>query len=134
MTRARARRTVGTACALMSATAMAGVVGLVGHGIDLGPTISRRLPLHSQALGGVALAAFVAVPMGATAVAGWRDSPRTGALAVLAGTALASWIVGQVAIIRTFSWMQPVCFGYGLAVASAGRALEGRTTAWKAAR
>jgi hypothetical protein len=54
----------------MSATAMAGVVGLVGHGIDLGPTISRRLPLRSQALGGVALAAFVAVPMGATAVAG----------------------------------------------------------------
>ena len=134
MTAARARRILGAACGLMSATAVAGVVGLVGHGIDLGPTIGRRLPLHSQALGGVALAGIVAVPMGAAAVAGWRDSPRTGGLAVLAGTALAGWIVSQVAIIRTFSWMQPVCFAYGVAVAGAGRALERVPTAEEEAR
>jgi hypothetical protein len=121
-----ARRALGMACGLMSATAVAGVVGLVGDGIDLGPTITARLPFHSQVVGGVALAGIVAVPMGAAAVAGWRRSARTGDLAVLAGMALGGWIVGQVAIIRTFSWMQPVCFAYGAAVAGAGQALRRR--------
>jgi hypothetical protein len=134
VTAAPGRRTLGAACGLMSATAVAGVVGLVGRGIDLGPTITGRMPLRSQALGGVALAGIVALPMGTAAVAGWRRSPRTGDLAVLAGTALAGWIVAQVAIIRTFSWMQPVCFAYGVAVAGAGRALEHRTTTGEAPR
>lgn len=128
------RRTLGVACGLMSATAVAGVVGLAGGGIDLGPTIRDRLPFHSQALGGAALAGIVAVPMGTAAVAGWRRSPRTGDLAVLAGSALAGWIVGQVAIIRTYFWLQPVCFGYGVAVAGAGLALRRRPTPGKTAR
>ena len=128
------RRALGVACGVMSATAVAGVVGLAGGGIDLGPTIRDRLPFHSEALGGAALAGIVALPMGAAAVAGWRCSPRTGDLAVLAGTALAGWIVGQVAIIRTYFWLQPVCFGYGLAVAGAGRTLRPRATSRKAAR
>jgi drug/metabolite transporter (DMT)-like permease len=129
-----ARRALGVACGLMSATAVAGVVGLVGDGIDLGPTITARLPFHSQVLGGVALAGIVAVPMGAAAVAGWRRSTRTGDFAVLAGTALGGWIVGQVAIIRTFSWMQPVCFAYGVAVAGAGQALRRRPARRQARR
>ena len=121
---ARGRRPLGVACGFMSAAAGAGVVGLVGGGIDLGPTIRERLPLHSQLVGGVALAGLVGAPMGAAAVAGWRRSSRTGDLAVLAGTALAGWIVGQVAIIRTYFWLQPVCLGYGVAVAGAGLALR----------
>jgi hypothetical protein len=121
-------RAVGVACGLMSATAAAGVVGLVGGGIDLGPTIRSRLPFQSQTLGGAALGGLVAVPMGAAAVAGWRGSARTGDLAVLAGTALAGWIIGQVAIIRTYFWLQPVCFGYGVAVAGAGLAVRRRPT------
>ncbi len=113
-------RPLAVACGAMSTTAAAGVVGLVGGGVDLGPTIRARLPAHSQVLGGVALGATVAVPMGLAAVAGWRRSPRTGDLAAVAGAALAGWIVGQVLIIRTFFWLQPVCFGYGLAVLAAG--------------
>ncbi len=120
------RRALGVACGLMSATAAAGVVGLVGGGIDLGPTIRRRLPRHSQGLGGAALAGIVGVPMGAAAVAGWRRSPRSGDLAVIAGTALAGWIVGQVAIIRTYFWLQPVCFAYGAGIAAAGLGLRRR--------
>ena len=123
---ASGRRSVGVACGLMSGLAAAGAVGLVGGGIDLGPTIRGRLPLHSEPLGGVALAGIVGVPMGAAAVAGWRRSPRTGDLAVLAGTALAGWIVGQVAIIRSYFWLQPVCFAYGVGVAGAGLALRRR--------
>jgi drug/metabolite transporter (DMT)-like permease len=131
---ASAERALGVACGLMSAAAAAGVVGLAGHGIDLGPTITRRLPFQSQVIGGTALGGIVAVPMAAAAVAGWRRAPRSGDLAVLAGTALAGWIVGQVAIIRTFSWLQPVCFGYGVAVAGAGLALRRRPTPREAAR
>lgn len=127
------RRALGVACGLMSATAAAGVVGLVGGGIDLGPTIRPRLPLHSQVLGGAALGGIVGVPMGVAAVAGWRRSPRTGDLAVVAGTALAGWIVGQVAIIRTYFWLQPVCFAYGAAVAGAGLALRRRSMPREAA-
>lgn len=117
-------RPLAVACGAMSATAAAGVVGLVGGGVDLGPTIRDRLPAHSQVLGGAALGATVAVPMGFAAVAGWRRSPRTGDLAALAGAALAGWIVGQVLIIRTYFWLQPVCFGYGLAVLAAGLRLR----------
>ena len=119
-------RTVGAACGLMCATAVAGVVGLVGGGIDLGPTITRRLPLHDARLGGAALAAIVAVPMGTAAVAGLRGSPRTGDLAVVAGGALVAWIAGQVSIIRTFSWLQPACLAYGVGVLGAGLALRRR--------
>jgi hypothetical protein len=120
------RRALGVACGVMSLAAGAGVVGLVGGGIDLGPTITDRLPLRSPRLGGAALGTIVAVPMGATAVAGWRRSSRTGDLAVLAGGALAGWIVGQVAIIRMFSWLQPTCLAYGLGVMGAGVALRRR--------
>jgi hypothetical protein len=118
----------------MSATAAAGVVGLAGGGIDLGPDIRARLPLHSQALGGLALAGIVGAPMAAAAVAGWRRSARTGDLAVVAGTALAGWIVGQVAIIRTYFWLQPVCFAYGAVVAVAGLALRRHPTPRERAR
>jgi hypothetical protein len=110
----------------MSVTAGAGVVGLVGGGIDLGPTIKGRLPAHSQVLGGLALGAVVAAPMAAAAVAGWRRSPRAGDLAAVAGAGLAGWIVAQVLIIRTYFWLQPVCFGYGLAVLAAGLRLRRR--------
>jgi len=66
------------------------------------------------------------VPMGTAAVAGLRGSPRTGDLAVVAGGALVAWIAGQVAIIRTFSWLQPACLAYGVGVLGAGLALRRR--------
>ena len=80
---AAGRRTVGAACGLMSAAAVAGAVGLAKGEIDLGPTITSRLPLHSPRLGGIALAGLVALPMGAAAVAGGRRSPRTGNLSLI---------------------------------------------------
>ena len=47
------------------------------------------------------------------AVAARRGPPWADAAVVLAGLALVGWIVGEVAFLRTFSWMQPVCAGYG---------------------
>jgi hypothetical protein len=97
----------------MCAAAVAGVIGLAGGALDLGATITARIPAASPVLGAVALGLVVAVPMGAAAVAGWRGSGRTAALASFAGTALIGWIAVEIAVIRTFSWLQPACAVYG---------------------
>jgi hypothetical protein len=41
-------------------------------------------------------------------------------VAGIAGLALIGWIVVEVAVIRTFSWLQPVCFLYGAGVLALG--------------
>jgi hypothetical protein len=104
----------------MALAAAAGVVGLAGGGIDFGPSITARLPWHSPAVAAAALGTVVAVPMAATAVAGWRRSRRTAEVAGIAGLALIGWIVVEVAVIRTFSWLQPVCFLYEAGVLALG--------------
>lgn len=106
-------RAVGAVAGGMCAAALAGVVGLAGGGLDLGPDINARVPAASPVLAAVALGLVVAVPTGAAAVAGWRRSRRTAALAGFAGTALIGWIAVEVAVIRTFSWLQPACALYG---------------------
>ena len=114
------RRQVALVCAGMSLAAVSGVVGLAGGGIDFGPTITGRLPWHSPALAAVALGLVVAAPMGTAAVLGWRRSPRTPDAAILAGLALIGWIVVETAVIRTVSWLQPVCLAYGGVVLTLG--------------
>lgn len=109
-------RDVAVVCGLMAVAAVAGVVGLAGGGMDLGRTLTARIPGASPVLGAVALGLVVALPMGATAVAGWQRSPWTADLAILAGAALIGWIAVEISFIRTFSWLQPVCAGYGAVV------------------
>jgi hypothetical protein len=108
----------------MSLAAVAGAIGLAGGGIDPGPEITSRIPAASPVLAGVALGVVVAVPMGATAVAGWRRSPWTADLAILAGGALVGWIAVEVAVIRSFSWLQPACAAYGAVVLALGLRLR----------
>ena len=116
-------------CGLMAVTAGAGAVGLIGGGLDHGATVTGRLPADSSQLAGVALAVVVGLPMTAAAVAGVRRSPAAADLTVLAGTALVGWITVQVAVIRTFSWLQPACLLYGSVVAVLGvLARRARTT------
>jgi hypothetical protein len=107
---------VGVTCGVMCAAALAGVVGLAGGGLDLGPEVTARIPARSPALGAVALGLVVAVPMGAAAAAGWRRSRWTPTLATFAGTALIGWIAVEITLIRTFSWLQPACAVYGAVV------------------
>jgi hypothetical protein len=104
----------------MALAAVAGVVGLAGGGINFGPAINAHLPWHSPAVGAAALAVVVAVPMAAAIVAGWQRSSRAGEAASIAGLALIGWIVVEIAVIRTFSWLQPVCLGYGAGVLALG--------------
>lgn len=105
------------ACSGMAVAGYAGVLGLVGGGIDFGPTITNRLPFDSPMLAGVALLLVVAIPMTAAGLAAWRNSPYCGNAAMAAGWLLIGWIVVEVAVIRTYSWMQPVCLAYGAVVA-----------------
>lgn len=104
----------------MAVAAAAGAVGLVGGGIDFGEPIHSRLPLGSYPLAGVALALLVAVPMGAAAVAAWRRDREAAKWAIVAGAVLVGWIAVEVAFIRTYSWMQPVCLAWGAAVLATG--------------
>lgn len=105
---------------LMAFCAYAGAVGLVGGGIDPGPAVTARLPFGSAALAGFALLLLVGVPMTVAAVTCWHGDPWAAVVLVGAGLALAGWIVVELLVIRTFSWLQPACFGYGLLLAWLG--------------
>jgi len=111
-------------CGLMTLAAAAGAIGLMTGLLDLGPAISDRLPFGSPVLAGAALGLVVAVPMALTAVAGLRGARETAVLAVAAGAALMGWIVVEVLVIRSFSWLQPFCLGYGAVVLALGLLLR----------
>ncbi|QQQ80182.1 hypothetical protein IOD16_18420 [Saccharothrix sp. 6-C] len=100
--------------------AIAGGFGFLGGGIDMGSTITGRFPLHSPVLAGIALLAVVDVPMTAAVVLALRRDRRWSVAAMAAGLVLVGWIVVQVAVIRTFSWMQPASVVAGVVVFVAG--------------
>jgi hypothetical protein len=70
---------------LIALSAYAGVVGLLGGGISFGETIDARLPFGSLILAGLALLAFVAVPMTIAAVAAAKDARRSADLVFAGG-------------------------------------------------
>ena len=96
----------------VAVSAYGGAVGLIGGWLRLGSSITARLPLHSPAFAGIALACVVAVPATVVAVLAWRRHPRDRDAATLAGVLLVGWIVVEVAVVRQFSALQVV---YGLA-------------------
>ncbi len=108
-------------CALMGLTATTGAGVLASGGLDLGIRVRDRLPWDSPVLAGTALFVLVGLPMLVAAVAGARGRPSTGDLTTLAGALLAGWIVGQVVVLATFSWLQPLCLFYGAVVVVLGR-------------
>ncbi|MCR8897472.1 GNAT family N-acetyltransferase [Gordonia sp. GONU] len=122
----------GAAVLLTSLTALfafAGAVGLIGGGTDFGETINSRLPLDSPVLAGVALAVFVGVPM---SVAAWllyrKSDTRAVWVSVVAGGWLIGWIIIQLLVIRTYSFMQAACVGIGVALIALGGAIRSRVT------
>lgn len=117
----------------MSLAAVSGVIGLAVGAIDFGPEITARMPGASPVSGAAALGVVVALPMGAAAAAGWRRSPRTADLAIVAGAALIGWIAVEVAFIRAFSWLQPACALYGAVVVGLGVLLRRSDDAQRAA-
>jgi hypothetical protein len=96
--------------------AWAGAAGLLVGVIDFCPEITSRLPFHRPVFAGIALAAVVAVPMTWTAWLCLHDRPLWRTVGAVAGTLLFGWIVVQLALIQTFSWLQPIMGFAGLAV------------------
>ncbi|MBB5916740.1 hypothetical protein BJY24_005652 [Nocardia transvalensis] len=100
--------------------AMAGAVGLLCGGADLGATVTARLPWHSPGLAGVLLALVIGAPMALTAAAVVRRDGRSDRAAVLSGALLIGWTAVQPAIIGQFSRLQPVFGLLGVAVVALG--------------
>jgi hypothetical protein len=55
------------------------------------------------------------------AIVAFNDDRRTGPMAVLVGSMLVLWIVGQALVIQTFSAFQPICLVVGAWFVVAGR-------------
>jgi hypothetical protein len=88
-------------------TAYGGAVGLIGGWVSFGPAIDARLPLGSLVLAGVALMAFVAVPMTVAAIAAARGMARASDMIFAAGLLLVAWIAIELVFIKTYSWFHP---------------------------
>jgi Ca2+/Na+ antiporter len=109
------------AAAGMAVAAWAGAIGLATGLLDLTAPIERRLPFSSPVFGGVALALVVAMPCTATAWFARGGDERTAAIGELAGSMLIVWIAVEVAFIRSFSPLQPICAGIGVLIVVLGK-------------
>lgn len=114
------RRALAIGMGAVAVGAAAGAAGLATASLDLGATIVRRLPFQSTVVAAVALLAIVALPMAWGAVESWLGRRRANVLAVVAGALLVGWIVVELAVIRAFSWLQPMFLFAGAAIAFAG--------------
>ncbi|HEX5116904.1 MAG TPA: hypothetical protein VFW65_17065 [Pseudonocardiaceae bacterium] len=105
---------------ITAVSAVAGGVGLATGTVDMGATITARLPWHSTVLAGMALLVVVAVPMAwACFLAAW-NRPGQDVAVITAGALLVGWIAVEVAVIREFSWLQAVFAVIGLVVLLTG--------------
>ncbi|MFJ5993135.1 hypothetical protein [Lentzea sp. NPDC092896] len=102
--------------AAIAVSAWAGVAGLGTGTVELGPVVTARLPFHSSTVAATALSLVVALPMSLAAWLCGANRPQWRFAAAGAGALLVGWILVQVTIIRTFSWLQPVMALAGLAV------------------
>jgi hypothetical protein len=105
----------------MAVAAWAGAIGLATGLLDLIAPIEHRLPFSSPVFGGVALALIVAVPCTATAWFAWRGDERAARVGEVAGWLLIAWIAVEVAFIRSFSVLQPICTGVGMLIVALGK-------------
>jgi hypothetical protein len=106
--------------ALTAVASLAGAIGLVTGSIDLGAVINRRLPFGSPAFGGLALIVVVVLPMATGVVLSWRGSGQANLVAIADGALLMGWIVDELAVIRSFSILQPIFAVVGAAIAFGG--------------
>ena len=72
-------------------------------------------------LGGIALAAVVAMPFTVVALLAWRGDDRTDAAAMIAGALLIGWIIVQLALLRAPSVLQAIYVAVGVAFFLYGR-------------
>ncbi len=114
------RRVLLVLSALNTFGAAAGAWGLASGVLDLGSTITARLPWGSAVAGGVALGVLVALPNLALLVGAVRDLPFLGTAGTAVGTGMVVWILVQLAFIRDVTFFHPLYVGVGLAMVWAG--------------
>jgi tellurite resistance protein TehA-like permease len=110
---------------VLALSAVVGAGGMATGTLDLGDEITARLPFDSTPLAGAALLLVVAVPMAVVSALAVRRSSTTDLAALVAGVLLIGWIFLEVAVIRSFSWLQPTLLAAGVAVALAGLGVLG---------
>ena len=123
-TRTEPHRGLAVFLAVVAGSAYGGVVGLLTGAIDMGSTITDRLPFESSLVAGLALLLVVAMPTTLAAIAAWQGVRQTGDLVAVAGLMLVGWIVVQVLVIREFSWFQPAYALIGLGLLVAGQRMR----------
>jgi hypothetical protein len=114
------RPLLATSAALIAVSAYGGAAALLAGVIDLGAVIEARLPFGSTVFAGIALALVVAVPMTVAAHRAATGAAHAAGAAMTAGVLLVGWILVELAVIRTFSWLQPVLAAAGVAVLLGG--------------
>lgn len=108
--------------------ASAGAAGVATGLIELGAVVDSRLPWDSAPFAAVMLALSVGVPMAATSWLAGHDRRSYPGIAIAAGSAAIAWILIQLAVIRTVSWVQPLCVGLSVIVVILGLRLRETTT------
>ncbi|GAA3463770.1 putative membrane protein YfcA [Saccharothrix longispora] len=117
----RIRIATAAVAGFVALNAVIGGIGFLGGGIDMGPVITSRFPWHSPVVAGSALLVAVAAPMISVVFLALRRDRRWSGAAMAAGLALICWIVLQLLVIRTYSWLQPASVAAGLVVFAGGR-------------
>ncbi|RDI68276.1 hypothetical protein [Nocardia pseudobrasiliensis] len=123
-TRARANRWLVLLAGIVAVWAFAGAAGLGSGVISLGSAVEGRLPWHSPTFAAVMLALIVGLPMAATSYLAAAADRRAGTAALVSGAALIGWILVQLALIRTGSWLQPICVALGVTILALGARLR----------
>jgi len=104
---------------ITAVSAWYGMIGLIGGAVGLG-AVTDRIPLHSPVFAGIALGLVVALPATFTAILCLRSHPRAGAASTLAGVLLLAWIIVELAVVREFSFLQPLCALLGVLLIALG--------------
>ena len=114
-------RALSVYAGLIACSAYGGAIGLAGGGADPKGTLDARLPFASPVFAACALALIVGVPNTVLARFAWRNDGRAPVAAIAAGVLLVGWIVVELAVIREWSWLQPVYAAIGASLVVIGR-------------
>ena len=99
---------------LVAFGAFGGGVSLMVGWIDIGDSLSERLPFSSPVFGGLALMLIVGLPFSMVCRRAWVGDRRAGVTAFVAGVLLVGWIIVQLAFIRSVSFLHPMFLVIGV--------------------
>jgi hypothetical protein len=114
------RRLLLVLAILNTVASLAGAWGLASGVLDLGQSLTDRLPSASPVLAGTALALLVAGPNAVLAVVAMRRGRHTGLVGIAVGAAMVLWILVQLAFIRELSFFHPLYLTVGVVMIWAG--------------